>query len=193
MATQKERRAATRARLIDAARQLWVAEGYDAVSTTQILESAGVSRGAMYHHFDTKLALFEAVFRQVSETLVTRIIGHMAGVPPQDAVVAGCLAWLEEVRRPDIAQIVLIEGPKALGFDRWRELDAEYTMAQSLAAVRAAVSAGTLALPNVELGTRAILGLVLELAYAVLGAEDPDAAMADAEATIRAFLRPPSR
>jgi AcrR family transcriptional regulator len=76
MATQLERREATRARLVEAARRLFVERGYEATSTNDVLEAAGVSRGALYHHFATKQELFAAVFERVSEQAITRALSR---------------------------------------------------------------------------------------------------------------------
>ena len=79
MATQAERREATRGRILEAAARLFAEQGYEATSTQQILEAAGTSRGALYHHFETKQAIFEAVFERVSKEAITRASREASG------------------------------------------------------------------------------------------------------------------
>ena len=104
MATQAERRAATRRRLIDAARQRFAADGYDETSTEAIRQEAGVSRGAMYHHFASKREIFEAVFEEVSNETIHASLGESgSGESRVDDLTRACLAWLREVALEDAA------------------------------------------------------------------------------------------
>lgn len=124
MATNAERTALTRARLIDAARALFAEHGYAATGTEAILEGAGVRRGAMYHHFADKAALFEAVCLQLCEEAVPVIEAATEGVEnPLEALVQGSLAWLRFVTRPGVQRIWLLDAPTVLGWSRWEALD----------------------------------------------------------------------
>src|SRR5918997_7062785 len=75
-----ERGEATRAALVDAARELFAERGYSAVGTTEVVERAGVTRGAMYHHFADKKDLFRAVYEQAEQDVVKRTVAAIAGV-----------------------------------------------------------------------------------------------------------------
>src|ERR1043165_4081602 len=86
--TQAERTAATRALLIGAARKLFADKGFSDVSTQSIVTAAGVTRGALYHQFDDKAALFAAVYEEVERDLVTDIARQIAEREPADALAA---------------------------------------------------------------------------------------------------------
>ncbi|RAV02929.1 TetR/AcrR family transcriptional regulator [Mycolicibacter senuensis] len=129
----KARRAAqaeaTRAALVDAARQLFVEKGYHRTGTEEIAHAAGVgTRGALYHHFADKRALFEAVFIAVEEELV--LAGATSLNDPADGVLnqlrQGLAGFLDASLAPHVQRILLIDGPAVLGWARWRELENRY-------------------------------------------------------------------
>ena len=124
MATNAERSALTRTRLIDTARALFAEHGYAATGTEAILDGAGVRRGAMYHHFADKAALFEAVCLQLCEEAVPAIEVATEGLDdPLEALVQGSLAWLRFVTQPGVQRIWLLDAPTVLGWARWEALD----------------------------------------------------------------------
>ena len=121
--TQAERTAATRAVLIDAARKLFADKGFADVSTQAIVAAAGVTRGALYHQFDDKAALFAAVYEEVERDLVTDIARQIMDDQPTDPLEAmrlGARLFLDHCSAPDIQRIVLIDAPAVLGWDQWR-------------------------------------------------------------------------
>lgn len=130
--TQAERSEATRAALIAAARALFAERGYAAVSTGEIVDRAQVTRGALYHHFKDKQALFEAVHEALEAELVVRIgQGLAADATPKgslDLLLAGTDLFLDACEEPTFARIALQEAPSVLGWQRWREIDAKYSM-----------------------------------------------------------------
>lgn len=115
-----------------AGRRLFAEHGYAAVSTVQIVADAGVTRGALYHHFADKRALFQAVHEQLEQELVDRIgAGIAAGKPPAGAIAfltAGTDLFLDACEQPAFARIALLEAPSVLGWKLWREIDARYSM-----------------------------------------------------------------
>ena len=165
MATQAARRAATRAKLVEAAERLFVEKGYDDTPPEAVLAAAGVSRGALYHHFPGKQDLFAAVFEAVSSRAVERTRRRSrGGASSREALVAGCLAWLAEARRPAIATILLDQGPQVLGWQRARDLENRYSLGRMTRGVQAAVDAGELEVADVELTARLINAAVAEIA-----------------------------
>ncbi len=167
MVSQAERRAATRARVLDAAEALFAAHGYQATSTDAILESSGISRGALYHHFETKQAVFEGVFQRVSDAAIERAVRDAPQSPsPLETLVQVCLRWLREVRKPDVAAIVIEQGPRVLGWKRARDLEARTSLGLMVRGLERAESAGEVEVESVELAARFLNAVLAEAALA---------------------------
>jgi AcrR family transcriptional regulator len=146
MATNPERSAHTRARLLGVARTLFAQHGFAATSTETILEGAGVKRGALYHHFSDKAALFEAVCMELVEEALPQVDAATARARgPLDALIRGSIAWIEFVTRDDVRRILLVDGPTVLGWQRWHELDDRLSVNALRGAVREAIATGEIA------------------------------------------------
>nr|WP_232425146.1 TetR/AcrR family transcriptional regulator [Pseudofrankia inefficax] len=120
-----DRSATTRAALVAAGRRLFAAEGFAAVATESIVTAAGVSRGALYHQFADKTALFAAVVEAVEADVAARIADEVAAAGSTDPIEAMRLAadtWLRICVEPEVHRIVLLDGPSVLGWAEWREL-----------------------------------------------------------------------
>ncbi|MGV1756859.1 TetR/AcrR family transcriptional regulator [Rhizobium sp. A22-96] len=126
--SNRERTEKTKAALIAAARALFVEKGYAETSTPEIVTAAGITRGALYHHFEDKRALFRAVV-QDEALAVTRAIEHATPerLAPLDALIAGSNAYIDAMRVTGRTRLLLIEGPTVLGFKDMKELDEETT------------------------------------------------------------------
>ena len=115
-----ERASATRARLIAVARRMFGEQGYAGTATEAVLQEAGVARGAMYHHFADKAALFEAVCLAVCEDIVPAVERAAdARRDPLDALVQGSIRWIEKTSEPEARRILMIDAPTVLGWARW--------------------------------------------------------------------------
>ena len=155
--TNAEWSAATRASLLEAARRAFEVEGYDGVSIESIASAARLTKGAVYHHYKDKRALFQAVFEIVERELVVAIERvAFAQTTPFDGVVMGCEAFVDAVVVEGVSRIVLIDGPRVLGWKRWREIDAD-TGGRSL---RHGLEAAMNARQAVRLDTEAIAALI---------------------------------
>ena len=187
--TQSERRDATRAALIAAARRLFAADGYDAVSAEQIVAAAGVTRGALYHHFDGKRGLFEAVFVEIEGELVQRFpLEELIGADPFEALSRGVGTFLELSLEKEVQRIALIDAPAVVGWSRWQEIEAEHGLGLIRAGIEAAIAAGQLRpLPTDELAN-ALLGALTQSALLIARAEDPDEARDRMTTVLRALL-----
>jgi AcrR family transcriptional regulator len=143
MATNEQRSAQTRARLIGEARPRFARDGFAATSTDAILEGAGVRRGALYHHFADKAALFEAVCQQLAEEALP-VVEAAAKMSrgPRDALVRGSIAWVEFATRDDVRRILLVDAPTVLGWERWQALDDRLSAASLKAGIAEALAAG---------------------------------------------------
>jgi AcrR family transcriptional regulator len=171
--SQAERSEATRAALIAAARSLFARRGYAAVSTAEIVDRARVTRGALYHHFKDKRALFEAVHESLEAELVARIADGLAGdarpTTSFDLLVAGTNLFLEACEGPAFARIALQEAPSILGWERWREIDAQYSMGLITGVLAQGMHAGELRVQPVEPLAHLLLGALGEAGLLIAG------------------------
>ncbi len=168
MATQEERRSATRGLIITAATELFADRSYEATSVSDILEAASVSRGAMYHHFASKEDVFAAVFVQTSSDAIRRAAKRVsASVSARSALIEGCLGWLDAVDVPAVRQILLIDGPRALGWERARLLEEATSLGVMRSAIDRAVRAGELDVSSIDLAARMINAMLAEVALSV--------------------------
>ncbi len=123
--TQADRSAATRDALVAAARGLFAEHGFAEVPTDSIVTAAGVTRGALYHQFADKTALFDAVMEAVEADIARRLADSVgaAGISdPVEALRHATRTWLDICVEPEIHRIALVDGPSVLGWGRWREV-----------------------------------------------------------------------
>ncbi|HZR75924.1 helix-turn-helix domain-containing protein [Bradyrhizobium sp.] len=180
MATQLERRETTRAAITKAARRLFGDNGFAATTIDDIAAAAHLAKGAVYHHFDTKEALFEAVFDQVSRELLAEV--DRIARSETDALAAmakGTRAYFAACAKGANGQIVLHDGPAVLGWERWREIDNRHFGGRFSAALGRAMDDGLIARQPVEPLSRLLLGAVTEAAVACSGKTDLPKAGAD--------------
>ena len=173
MAKQAERRAATIEAILKAGRRQFGEQGFAATTIDDIAEAARVAKGAVYHHFATKDAVFEAVFEQVSHDLVLEI--DRAARTERDvlaAMVAGTQHYFAACAKGATCQIILRDGPAVLGWERWREIDARHFGGKFPRALAAAMDAGLIGRQPVEPLARLLLGAVTEAAVACAGRSD---------------------
>jgi AcrR family transcriptional regulator len=189
--TQAERSESTREALIGAARPLFAARGYAGVGTEEIVRAAGVTRGALYHHFGGKRDLFEAVYERVEAELAKKIAeGALAAGAgsPLAAMQAGAEQFLRAATEPEAQRIVLIDGPSVLGWDRWREIAAAHGLGLIEAAVAAAIEAGSIAPQPVAPLSHLLMGALDEGALLVARADQPEPALGEVSATLASLL-----
>jgi AcrR family transcriptional regulator len=187
--SQAERRDSTRAELITAGRTLFAKHGYDAVSAEQIVAEAGVTRGALYHHFDGKLGLFEAVFLEIEAELVTKFpLDEFLSGDALGALRSGVGKFLALSLENEVQQIALIDAPAVLGWTRWQEIEAAHGLGLIQAGLDAAMAAGQIKQLPVEELANAVLGSLTESALAVARSDDREAARQRAEAVLTALV-----
>ncbi|MRH93121.1 TetR family transcriptional regulator [Nocardia sp. SYP-A9097] len=179
--TQAERSASTRGAVLRAARELFGQYGYGAVSTVAVAESAGVSRGALYHQFSEKRELFEAVFEDLERDLVQVIGSAVAGARTDDPVaslIVGCLAWLQASTAPEVQRIALLDAPAVLGWSRWREIELHHTIGLVENALAGAIAAGRIRAQPVRPLALVIVGALDEAAQLLANSADGEDAAA---------------
>jgi AcrR family transcriptional regulator len=184
---RKERAATTRAALIRAARALFARQGYHSTGTHDVVAAAQVTRGALYHHFHDKAALFEAVFREVEEDLVRQsstAVEDLAG-DPWEQLQQGLTAFLRLIAgQADVQRILLLDGPVVLGWPRWREVESSFTLGHIYRSLALSIENGVLRRQPVGPMAHLILAALNEAALLIAHSEDPEATQVEVSAAL---------
>jgi AcrR family transcriptional regulator len=183
--SNEERSQAMRRALLDAGRALFVAKSYTETSTPDIVAAAGVTRGALYHHFEDKKALFQAVVETEAEAVARSIDevgdGELTAI---DALIKGGEAFVTAMTEPGRTRLLLLDGPAVLGPAAMRAIDERHARKALREGIEAAIAAG--ALPALPAGA---LTAQLSAAFdaAALGIEMGDA-IADHRAALHGLI-----
>jgi len=185
------RSAATRRRLVTAARELFGTRGFAAVGTEEIVRAAGVTRGALYHQFRDKADLFAAVAEQIEAEIAERIAADAsaAAADPAGALRTGARLFLDACAEPDVERIILLDAPAVLGWEAWRDLAGRYGLGLVQLALQSAMDAGAIAPQPVAPLAHILVGALNEGALYIARAEDPSAAREQCAATFAQILR----
>jgi AcrR family transcriptional regulator len=187
--TQAERSATTRQALLDAGRALFAEHGFAGAGQEEIVERAGVTRGALSHHFGTKQGLFLAVVQDVQGDLADRIArAAMEGRDPMEQLRLGCLAFLDAAMDRPVGRIVLLDAPAVLGWQTWREIDAVHGLGLVTEALDHVMDAGLIEVQPVQPLAHLLLAALNEAAMLVANAEDPVATRALVGVTVERLL-----
>jgi AcrR family transcriptional regulator len=187
--TQAERTSATRRALLDAARAHFAEQGFAGTGREQVATAAGVTRGALHHHFGTKEGLFRAVVEELEAGLAEQVASAAAqGSDPVDELRRGCLAFLDACMEPAVRRVVLLEAPVVLGWDAWREIDARYGLALVRTGLEGALRQVGLDPAAAEPLAHLLLGALNEAALLVATAEDPATARDEVGRTVALVL-----
>ncbi|WP_309102122.1 TetR family transcriptional regulator [Microbacterium sp.] len=165
--------AATAHRILDVATRHFSATGFAAASVDDIAHAAGVTRGAVYHHYSSKPGLFTAVARAQQQTLAESIVAATAEQDPAEALRLGSHAFLDGITRDAAARVLLVDGPAVLSWEQWRRLDADGPAAQ----LREGLAEAGIPPALLDTVTAALSGAMNELAL-WLSAHPDDAASA---------------
>jgi AcrR family transcriptional regulator len=176
--------------VLEAARELFMERDYAQVSTEEILERAGVSRGALYHHFESKRDLYRAVWRDSEARLIDGLAAAAATAgTPYEALAIGCRTYLDQaVSNREMRRIGLLQSRTVLGWEEWRQGIADLGLATMAATVQAAIDAGELRPTDVESTAHLMLAALIEAALLIVTADDPSAARRDAELPLMRML-----
>jgi AcrR family transcriptional regulator len=180
---------ATRGQLIEVATGLFADHGYEGTSIEAVLAAAGVSRGALYHHFASKEALFRAVLEAVSDRVtaeVTEAIRDCAD--PVDALRIGAMAWIDLAGDPVIQRVMLVDAPSVLGWEQWRAMDEGRTVGAMRAMLQAVSDSGRLPQELVGPFSHMILAALDEAAMVVAPTPDSRAAAAESRQAVVELL-----
>ncbi|NUW46795.1 TetR/AcrR family transcriptional regulator [Nonomuraea rhodomycinica] len=173
--TRALQREQTRRALLREGRRLFAAHGYGAVGLAEIVRAAGVTKGALYHHFAGKADLFRAVLREVQQEVAREVAGTAATRDdPWEQLTTGCRAFLTASTAPGVQRIMLIDGPAVLGWSEWRAMD-EAASARHLAEALATLAErGVIADRPIEPLTHLLSGAMNEAALWLAGSTGPD-------------------
>lgn len=167
--------AATRARILSAGRMQFATEGYSGAAARDIAADAGVTVGALFHHFGSKAGLFRAVFEEMIGELNDAAMAAFRAAKnnnPLDAMVTGMTTALGFAKMPDFHRIVTVDGPVVLGADEWRKIDSRMGLQTIVAGVRMLKASGIIEdLPTVPTAVL-LMGAMNNAGFALARAED---------------------
>lgn len=164
--------ARTREGIAAAARAAFAADGYSGASTARIARDAGVSEGALFHHFPTKAALFREVFVALEGELDDHVRAASRDGAPMDAFLAGCRASVQFGARPDYQRVVLVDGPTVLGDAEWRKVDAQLGLATVARGLRNLAGRDNLSAEAARPLSVLVMGAVNEVIFALARKEE---------------------
>ena len=189
--TQAQRRAATRGALLAAARSLFAEQGFSATGREQIAERAGVTRGALYHHFASKEDLFLAVYEAAETDLLAAVmLAASVSNDPVEQLRLGALAFLDAATTLEVRRVVLLDAPSVLAPDVRRELAERYGLGLVREALRAVDAAGRLTLGPVDALAPVVLAALHEAATSMADGLDPVAIRGVVERTLELMTTP---
>jgi AcrR family transcriptional regulator len=184
-----EQVAQTRAALVRAGRVLFGTQGFAATSVEDIARHARVTTGALYHHFPTKAAVFEAVFEAVHEVLMAA--SAAAGASAADAmelITAGFGAFLDKVLEPEVQRIVISDAPAVLGLSRFIELDERHAFDATAAVLELATAQGVLHVEDPQTVARLLLGALTRAGLLIASSAEPERTRDQVAAALRAMI-----
>lgn len=177
MPTKIEKAASTKAKIIAVARRLFATRGYAGTSTEAVLEESQVSRGALYHHFDNKQALFAAVMEAVEADITTATARARGNVTdPVEALERAFNAFLDMACETEVRQIVLTDAHAVLGWQKWREIEERYGLGGLKQALKLIAESGRIHKDMVDVFAHILLASLIEVAFLVARAPDSRAA-----------------
>ena len=186
---QQQRADTTRTALTRAARKLFAERGYAAVPADEIVAAAGLTRGALYHHYGGKQELFLAVFEDLETEFAAEVAASVIDSPDLPTTMIRALSrFLDICERPEVVRIALTDAPAVLGWPAWREVEARHGLGLIVRLLQTAADDGLLAPASVPVLAQLILSAMIEAALVIAHATDRDAARAETEQALLTLL-----
>ena len=187
---QEERSRQTTSRILAEARRLFAEYGFAKVSTEQIVTAAGVTRGALYHHFKGKKGLFRAVLEQVQAEIEQRVKAAVdRAKDPMEMLIAGNDEFLAACLDPGLQRILLTDAPAVLGWEEWRMIDEGHVQGKYRAFLGRLMDDGVLRPLPVDALAHIISGAANETVFWAARADNPEAALSQAQTTMAELIR----
>jgi AcrR family transcriptional regulator len=188
--SKAEQSEATKRALLKVARRLFAKRGYAATPIEEIVRSAQVTRGALYHHFEGKQDLFRAVFEEMESELSQQVAQAAAAEPrPELQLQVGAQAMLDACLDPAVQRIVLLDAPSVLGWETWHEIEEHHGLGLLRVALEMAMDAGHIERQPAGPLAQVILGALIEAALAIVRADDVEAARVEIGASVARLIR----
>ncbi|WP_067816511.1 TetR/AcrR family transcriptional regulator [Nocardia inohanensis] len=185
--SQEDRSRTTRAALEDAGRRLFTERGFAATSAQDLVAAAGVTRGALHHHYGDKRGLFLAVLEQLEVEITGEIESAIGTVDPDDllgGMAVGLDVFLEICRRPAMLRMMLTDAPTVLGWQAWRDFETEHSLGLITAQLERARAAGLITDAPIPVLAQLLISALSEAALIVAHADDPETAGAQARQSL---------
>jgi AcrR family transcriptional regulator len=189
MASQADRRAATVGTILAEARRLFTERGFEATSIDDIAEAAGVAKGAVYHHFASREAVFQRVLEDMQAAIAAAPLPAEASAPDDliEQIAAATLRYLLTASEPEFRRVLLIDGPAVIGWRRWREIDDRFFGAGARLAMKWLLGPEA-SDPEVDAMTHLMMGAVMEAALVCATADDPQRAARELSSALGRML-----
>ncbi len=163
--------------------------GYEKASIEEIIQTAGISRGALYHHFENKLALFEAVFDNIQAQIADNILDAANKEPEKwNQLLAGCRAFLQSCIDPKIQRIAIIEAPSVLDWNTWRKVDSVHGLSLLKSCLNELMNDGIIKTQPLEILSHLLSGAMNEAALYIAHSKNPKKSLKEAVAIIEQLL-----
>jgi AcrR family transcriptional regulator len=186
--TRAEQKEVTRARLLEVASRLFTQHGYDGTSIGMVCQKARVTHGALYHHFPSKLELFEAVLARVMQEVVEAIHERTRGVSGWAKLEAACDVYLERCSDPTVLAVLLRDGPRVVPEDRFNQIDRDANEPLVVGLLQGAIDEGVLEPLPVALFARLLGAAFAQAGSAILESGGSDTTRRDARALLLKWL-----
>jgi AcrR family transcriptional regulator len=175
---------------VDSAIELFTERGYASTSLDEVAKRSRVTKGALYHHFTGKQALFEAAFDAVENRMLDRLRKIMEGPqPPWERALGGLRAFIGFCLEPSYQRIAIHEAPVVLGWECWREAEEGFSFGVIRNALEELMAAGEIDAVPVEITSRLLFGALSAAATEIASSSDPKAVGEQVEGVIVHLLQ----
>ena len=180
--------ASTRAALLGAARELFGSQGFALTSLEDVVARAGVTKGALYHHFSGKEELFADVYEQVQHEVSDRVVAEFLRPDPWDALHVGCELWIDAHLDPAVQRVAMRDARAVLGWEAVRVVESRYGAVPLRGVLRRAIRQGIIEPLPLRPLALLVMGALTEACFHLADADDPDAARAEVSSLVARLL-----